>query len=628
LSWLDWAKKNIRYRLGGQGAAISQMEIPPDWNYQQYLTAYGQIGWLFGAVSLIAGDVAEVDWHLYKRGAENEEIDSHPLLDMWRSVNPFQTKYQFLELIQMYLGLVGEAFIVLNFNGLGTPAEMWTAPPQFMHIIPSPDTYISHYEYRRGGARLRLEVPEVIHIFSPNPINTYRGLGTAQSIAVDLDIERYSGRYQQRLFYNDATPSMMIEYPDVPSAPERTKIRKEWAEIHQGWRNARKTGFLWGGAKASVLSLTNRDLELWRQRKMTREAILGAYRIPHSMMGLEGVGSRARVEADEYNYAKHVLRPALTRIREAFNEQLVPLFDDQLIFTYDDPVPENREAVVDEMTKLVPAGIVTREEARVKLGYQAEPESGETFVTPMNIMPSPSKALKHKGINADQKELMWRVYANKADVDELLFKRVFKRVWDKQASLVANNFEMLGNLDQAFEESRYIDIFNEAFTPVITQVFTDALEAVMGGKRFTVSRIKQGLIDEFALEWIKTRSLSLAKLVNGTTYEELRKALATGFEEGESIFQLKHRISQYYTNGYERRATLVARTEVIAASNEGSLQGYEKEGITEVEFYAALDERTCAECMGYHEQVYPVRESHGMIPVHVQCRCTWIPVVE
>ena len=117
-------------------------------------------------------------------------------------------------------------------------------------------------------------------------------------------------------------------------------------------------------------------------------------------------------------------------------------------------------------------------------------------------------------------------------------------------------------------------------------------------------------------------------MVNGTTYEELRIALAEGFEAGESIPQMTERIRDYYKNGYERRATLVARTEVIAASNEGALQGYEKEGVNRAEFYAALDERTCEECMAYHGQVRAVRDASGIIPVHPQCRCTWVPVTD
>jgi len=551
---------------------------------------------------------------------------------MWAYVNPFQTKYQFVQLLQMYLGLVGEAFIVLNFNRLNVPAEMWIAPPQFMHIIPDPQTYISHYEYRRGFGQLRLEVPEVIHIYSPNPLNPYRGLGAAQSITVDLDSERNATRYQNRLFYNDATPSIIIKYPEIPEPEERKKIREEWDEIHRGWRNARKTGFLWGGAEATNLAMTNKDMEYWRLRKVNREVILGAYRLPASMLGVEGPGSRARVEADELIFAKYIVKPALTRIKEAINEQLVPLFDDGYIFDFEDPVPENRAAIIDELSKLVPVGIITREEARQKLGYDAKAEKGDTFLAPMNLLPEKVKqhnALIIRQFSEEQKEIRWRLYASKAENDELNFKRLFKRLWYDQMNETVEAFEKLGNLDQSFDEEAAAVTWDESFNKLIEQIFAEALElATGGGELAPAHRGKQeGVLSQMALEWIATRSLRLAKMVNGTTKEELRVALAEGFSEGESTAQLTRRIRTYYHDGYERRATLVARTEVIAASNEGALQGYEQEGITKAEFYAALDERTCDDCMSYHGEVRPIEESHGLIPVHPNCRCVWVPVV-
>jgi SPP1 gp7 family putative phage head morphogenesis protein len=138
---------------------------------------------------------------------------------------------------------------------------------------------------------------------------------------------------------------------------------------------------------------------------------------------------------------------------------------------------------------------------------------------------------------------------------------------------------------------------------------------------------QEGFLSQDALDWIATRSLSMAKMVNGTTKEQLRIALAEGFQAGEGVDELTMRIRSFYRDGFERRAPMVARTEVIAASAQGSIKGYEDMGLEKVEFYAALDERTCPICLDEHEKIYPVRESGGIIPKHVQCRCVWLPVV-
>ena len=131
--------------------------------------------------------------------------------------------------------------------------------------------------------------------------------------------------------------------------------------------------------------------------------------------------------------------------------------------------------------------------------------------------------------------------------------------------------------------------------------------------------IKQ--LDSYALEWIKLRSLTLAKSINKTTLEALRSELALGFAAGESIQQLTKRIEGYFAENAKTRAEMVSRTEVISAFNEGHLHRYETEGVDKSEFYAAPD--ACEECLPLDGQVYPTKEAHGIIPVHVNCRCRW-----
>jgi len=131
------------------------------------------------------------------------------------------------------------------------------------------------------------------------------------------------------------------------------------------------------------------------------------------------------------------------------------------------------------------------------------------------------------------------------------------------------------------------------------------------------------LMDEAARTWIAERSLLLAKSINKTTLEALRNELALGFEAGESIQQLTKRIEGYFTDKAKIRANMISRTEVISASTEGTLHRYETSGIDKSEFYPSPD--ACEECLPLAGE-YPTRDSHGMIPVHPNCRCKWLPV--
>ena len=627
-------QKLLGYRLGG--SYISEMAIPPGLNYQRYLEVYGEVGWLFGAVSLIANSVASSEWMLYqkKNRREYEEIEDHPILDLLDHVNPFQTKYQFLLLLQTYLCLVGEAFIVLNFNRLKVPGEMWLAPPGFMYIVPSKTQYISHYEYRRGSDVLRLEIPEVIHIMDSNPANPYRGTGAARAASMDISAEYYASRYQQRLFFNDATPGLIMEFPDLPPAEERKQLREEFLQVHQGWRNARKPAFLWGGAKANTIALAPKDMEFGGLRGASKKVILGVLHIPDSLMGAGEIGSRARAEADEYIFAKYNTKPKLTQIREALNEQLCPLYDEKLWLNYVNPVTEDREGLVNECEKMVRAGVYTREFAQKLLGHGPEDMKGGTYLLPLTILPETAKSVqKHLTSHRwseEQKELYWLGYKAKTEGQEKPFIRMVKTLFDEQQTEVIENLKKRQTVEGAlFSEAEANDRFKDAFKPLIAYVYESALRDIMESEEPEPAHraVKQEFLNPYALEWIATRSLTLAKLLNGTTIEQLREVLTAGFEAGESIPKITKRIEEYYTHANKVRSQMVARTEVITASAKGAEQGYRELGVQKVQWYTALDERTCPDCMALHDNIYPIDE--GPRPaLHPSCRCVMLSVID
>ena len=133
-------------------------------------------------------------------------------------------------------------------------------------------------------------------------------------------------------------------------------------------------------------------------------------------------------------------------------------------------------------------------------------------------------------------------------------------------------------------------------------------------------------LDQYALEWIKLRSLTLAKSINKTTLEALRNELALGFTAGESIQQLTKRIEGYFTENTQIRAEMVSRTEVISASNEGALHRYELEGVDKAEYY--ISPGACEVCVPYDGKIYATKDSHGIIPIHPNCRCVWLPYLD
>ena len=92
---------------------------------------------------------------------------------------------------------------------------------------------------------------------------------------------------------------------------------------------------------------------------------------------------------------------------------------------------------------------------------------------------------------------------------------------------------------------------------------------------------------------------------------------------GKSPDQLKKRLIEDYSIKFHEADRLI-RTEASHAYNSAALQSYTAAGCAEVDFLAESD--CCELCEPYSGQRFPVDDA-PVIPVHPNCRCTYLPVV-
>ncbi len=230
-------------------------------------------------------------------------------------------------------------------------------------------------------------------------------------------------------------------------------------------------------------------------------------------------------------------------------------------------------------------------------------------------------------LSESHKEALWRLYVRRTEREESLFRRAFRRVLLKQRDEVIVNLISARTVEEAlFDYKEAIRDFKNGFQSVIQHTVIEGVRQAID----LVEILKQfgaEFLNPHSLAWIETDSLKLAKGVNKTTRAQLRRSLAEGFSAGEGIPKLSARVSSLYSQKYSRHAHTVARTETIRASNFGALQGYKDAGVEMVEFYVSLDESTCEECEVLSGKHFTPSEAEGLIPVHPNCRCTYLPVI-
>lgn len=135
-----------------------------------------------------------------------------------------------------------------------------------------------------------------------------------------------------------------------------------------------------------------------------------------------------------------------------------------------------------------------------------------------------------------------------------------------------------------------------------------------------------------ALGILFTRNFEFLVGQTERTAVAIRETLVRGMAEGIGPREMGRRVAANVQNISINHGTVLARTEVInahAASTLNRFADFAVPGVTaEVEFITAGDDRVCVVCEGLEGDIFTLDNAAGIIPVHAQCRCSWLPVVE
>lgn len=126
------------------------------------------------------------------------------------------------------------------------------------------------------------------------------------------------------------------------------------------------------------------------------------------------------------------------------------------------------------------------------------------------------------------------------------------------------------------------------------------------------------------------RSYESLKGFEGDAVNRLKLILLDGLAHGERSTEIVPRMLEEFDFLTERRAEVIARTEIIRAHAEGALDLYSSysESLKVrviVEFSATEDNRVCPKCASLEGLTFTLQDARDLIPVHPNCRCTFIP---
>ena len=393
--------------VGGAGSMVPfgdlaefMFGVNPASNIPPYLCwrLYKSVSTLAKVVDLIADQTARLAPIVMVDG---EPAPDHPLNALLANPGYGRSRRQLIKDLAIQQLVSGTAY--LHAIGLvdRPPRALDVLKSHFVNPVQGPDMWpmtliysegTRHTNFQReGGIDLRFtdgRLNEAMVIIDTS--GDFRGIGLSRLQAVRADVElRLDGvRHNSGLMRNGATPSWLISFKEELTPEQAADIGRSLHEQISGPGNAGKFAIFGGGsAEMKALSMSARDMDWANLARLTDDAIVARYNVPVTLFNVQAQTN------NNYETAWSML----------YDNAVVPTFDvlfdgiarlasqrwGEAITIVHDPLSNAilaRQASA-RARELYAANLVTRNEARLMIGYEAT-VGGDTFFQSMGLVPS------------------------------------------------------------------------------------------------------------------------------------------------------------------------------------------------------------------------------------------------
>lgn len=370
--------------------------IPTDKGNSGGMKAYKSSPWVHAGVSAIVNDAASHKMKLRKKnitkkGIEFEEIYEHQALDILEFPQPTDDGRSHLngtilrQIKYLHLILTGEAIWALDAYVMGVPTEIHPLIPEFVNPRTDKNTgKIIEYIYRMGATTIKFDPKQIVHFKLVDPMNIYRGQSPLLAASTAIQTDNEADKFLFHYFLNRALPDAVLMREKKPDADDIARMKEMWQSLYGGGENAGKIAMLWGGVDLKTVSSNQRDMQFKEMKEFNRDVILADLRVGKGILGMMEDQSRANAEAQDYVFAKRVVKPFLDSVSSQASTDLLPLFSgaEDMEYYYDNVVPDDLVTKSTVFGALATNGIVTINEARKEfnLDPRDEPDADKLMV--------------------------------------------------------------------------------------------------------------------------------------------------------------------------------------------------------------------------------------------------------
>ena len=650
----------------------------PDANYENFASqGYAKSEIVHACIRELSISAATPRYHITAPSTDGGtvEIDRGVLYDLVTAPNPYSDWYSFVERLVTFLMVSGNAYAVKERGRNDQVNALYLLRPDRVAIIPG-DYGARGYIYTVGGVEYSIDVRDICHLALPNPGGDLYGLSPLQVLSRTVNLDLNMTDFAKVYFQNAGVPSGLLKVKRrLTSQEEASTIRARWRSQFGGVSNFHRIAILDDDAEYQPMSNSPKDMALEGLHNLTESRICAVFGVPPILVGANvGLQRSTYSNYREARLAFHseTLEPMVARILRYFNRNLFADYSGNETLAVDwsamRAVLDDAAAASARITSLFAGGLVTLNEARQQLGFEAvsdggvrripssvfEVQEGQSAIVAVDAAPveaALSAPVEYKAprMASGGRVLQRQILEEREEETDALAKKLrqhFKSIRNRVDGILGRYMER-----QAGETKTFPFETEDFLPPIETGNLGDILRAaqVKITKRTFKSIADVGIAG--TLDWdeklpviqrILTTAPARAQMIHRTTSRAIGRGVKVALERGYSIEQLARGVPDDKFPGLrsiltetDNRARLIARTEVMRTQNQTSIGYFQQQGY----MYVQADDvdgdpddtyidpgdpfgRTCAE---RHGQIYQLADAHN-IDDHPNGTLNWMPM--
>ncbi len=356
---------------------------------------------VFRCVNEIAHGASAVELCVYQG---DMKLDSHPLITLLQRPNPQFAGNEYFQALYSFLLLSGNSYAVYSLVN-SQPRELHLLRPDRVKIIPGKTQIPSAFEYvidgrvvNRYNVDSETGMSDVKHFKMWNPLDDYYGLSPIQAASFDIDQHNMAAKHNLSLLMNGARPSGAVIFKPKDesgmslqlSDSQRQQLMSDLNMRFSGSQNAGRPMLLEGDFDWKEMGLSPKDMDFLELKNMSARDIALCFGVPSQLVGVPDSQTYNNVSEARLALYEDTIIPLIRRVESDMNEWLAPRFGDDISIRYDiDSIPamaERRKKTYENVVTAVREGIISRNEARERLGYEPINGGDDVYIS-ANLFP-------------------------------------------------------------------------------------------------------------------------------------------------------------------------------------------------------------------------------------------------